>query len=160
VRKSILVVVLTVVLAGTAVVTVVALNGDGREEEEIRNTVKAYARAVVQGDGARACRLFTPSARESVEFRFERNGGISRRPCPREIEKEAKRNSKRSRTQTLRAIGQSELDITTKGDRATVTSEDWYPVCLEKHGGEWLIKSTVGDRRLSRDTISAICEGK
>ena len=112
---------------------VIAGCGGGSDEDDVKDAVGAYFKAMGDGDGERACALMTPPSRRRL-------GG---RDCAEILSTSAKQLDDSDR-KVMRDVDVGFTTVTIHGDRAFMQDgpDDNEPIRLEKVDGKWLVDQT------------------
>ena len=101
------------------------------EEDEVREAVTTYLKAVAEGDGPKACGRLTPAAQRQLVASV-----FGARDCNQAVDLFAERLPDRVKSR----MRDPEIeDVEVDGSRATVRVKDVEQGALEKVDGEWKI---------------------
>ncbi len=98
----------------------------GSPEDDVRSTVKAFAEAVADQDGDKACAQLTAAGRKSLTA-----GDTT---CAKVFGDAGKQEQKQAREAADKV---DDLKVKIKGDKATVTGDDDVNFKMVKSGGDW-----------------------
>ena len=124
-------------LAALAAVSLLAAGCGGGDEEDVKRAVKEIATEAKDKDYEKFCDGLTDKAREQIQQRFGKAGGVG---CPKLFEAIDRRGALSKRIGDPNDIKFEK--VTVEGDRATVKEKgDRQPSELVKEDGEWKVDS-------------------